>query len=345
VPRYVIEYKGGCIELPRGETVVGRGLHCRIRFNDPAVSRRHILLHIGDEGLTGEDLSLTNPSRLNGKPMSRGFYALNHEDVVEVGKTWFRILVVPEVEHSASDDPQTAPGEEEERTSPGLGADEDDFPGSGPSPGGPAPDSPPPNGPAPDNLVGALAAKAESLFPPVVSTLPLPSFELHNCPRCRAKVPVASEQCMDCGYHWPRGRPESPTLRLDARALRAELERRNKSGAERRKHPRVPIDLPAIYDSDSLTFDAVARDISLGGLFLATELLDDVGTECKITVLPDGTAAIPIKGVVCRTVGVERTSTTTAGMGIRFTTLSVPAKIWLASVLMRTKPPASAPIA
>jgi len=314
--------------------VVGRGLHCRIRFNDPAVSRRHILLHVGDEGLTGEDLGLTNPSRLNGKPMSGGFYTLGHEDVVEVGKTWFRILVLPETTQGASDDPQTSPGEEEESTSPGIGSDDDDFPGARQRP---------PAAPAPDNLVGALAAKAESLFPPVVSTPQLPSFRLHNCPHCRAKVPVASEQCMDCGYRWPRGRPESPTLRLDATALRAELERRQRSGADRRQHPRVPIDLPAIYDSDSLTFDAVARDVSLGGLFIATELLDDVGTECKVTVLPDGAAAIPIKGVVCRTVGVERTSTAPAGMGVRFTTLSVPAKIWLASVLMRTQPPPPAP--
>lgn len=335
--RYVIEYKGGCIELPQGETLVGRGLHCRIRFNDPSVSRRHILLRIDDEGLTAEDLSLTNPSRLNGAAMTSGYYALNHEDTIEVGKTWFRILFVAEgdadeVQTSPGDEEvKTSPGYEEEKTSPGIDSDDDDFP---PAQTRSAED-------AADNIVGALAAQAESLFPPVVSALPLPSFELHNCPRCRTKVPVASEQCMSCGYRWPRGRPESPTLRLDANVMRAELERRQLQGAERRKHPRIPIDLPAIYDSESLTFDAVARDISLGGLFLATELLDDVGTECKVTMLPDGAAAIPIQGVVCRTVGVERASTTAAGMGIRFTTLSMPAKIWLGSLLMRARPAAA----
>lgn len=329
MPRYVIEYEGGCIDLTPGDTVVGRGLHCRIRFNDPAVSRRHMMLRVSDDGIEAKDLSTTNPTRLNGASMTGGFHPMRHEDIIELGKTWFRILLVPEEAEDDSRDIQTKPGDLEHLPSGALPDTRTEEQAA----------AAPTEVPAED-LLGALAAKAESLFPSVVSALPLPSFELQNCPRCRTKVPVASDRCLSCGYLWPRDRPEAVTQRIDAREMREHLERREKSGRERRKHPRVPLDLPAIYDSESLTFDAIARDISLGGLFLATELLDEVGTECKVTILPDGAEAITCQGVVCRTVEVERReSSRPAGMGLRFTTLSRAAKIWLSSVLMHAQVP------
>ena len=40
--RVYIEYLGDSIELPIGETVIGRDVGCAMRFNDSAVSRRHL---------------------------------------------------------------------------------------------------------------------------------------------------------------------------------------------------------------------------------------------------------------------------------------------------------------
>jgi pSer/pThr/pTyr-binding forkhead associated (FHA) protein len=42
VQRVHIEYMGDYVELPAGETLVGRDVTCALRFNDPAVSRRHM---------------------------------------------------------------------------------------------------------------------------------------------------------------------------------------------------------------------------------------------------------------------------------------------------------------
>ena len=40
--RVYLEYLGDAVELPIGETVIGRDIGCSLRFNDPSVSRRHL---------------------------------------------------------------------------------------------------------------------------------------------------------------------------------------------------------------------------------------------------------------------------------------------------------------
>jgi pSer/pThr/pTyr-binding forkhead associated (FHA) protein len=40
--RVLLDYLGDSIELPFGDTIVGRDLSCQMRLNDPSVSRRHV---------------------------------------------------------------------------------------------------------------------------------------------------------------------------------------------------------------------------------------------------------------------------------------------------------------
>src|SRR5258708_11160939 len=67
VSRVYLEYQGDSIELPVGETVIGRDVTCTLRFNDPSVSRRHLrFVRRHDEGFV-QDLGSTNGTMLNGR--------------------------------------------------------------------------------------------------------------------------------------------------------------------------------------------------------------------------------------------------------------------------------------
>ncbi len=316
MPRYVIEYRGGSIELPPGETVVGRGIACRIRFNDPAVSRRHLRLRVTQEDIEVVELGETNPTRLNDGPLPKGGCALKHGDVIEIGSTWFRVASVVEDDDEEQTSPGTDPGDLA-RGRPAT-ARPSDYAGGGLSPS---------DGP----LSSAIAATSEAISSRLDCGIPLPTLESQTCPRCRAKVPISSDDCPSCGYQWPTGRPVSVTQRIDVRAVKERLARSKRAGPERREHPRVVIDLPVIYDSEALTFDATCRDISFGGLFVNTELLDDIGTLCTVTILPDGAAALPLHGEVTRIVRT-RAGAIIPGMGVRFTSLGIEARVWLTAL-------------
>jgi len=81
---FYLEYLGDHLELPLGETVVGRDVGCMLRFNDPAVSRRHVrFLRRADEILV-EDLHSSNGTLINGERL-RGARQLREGDVISVG--------------------------------------------------------------------------------------------------------------------------------------------------------------------------------------------------------------------------------------------------------------------
>jgi pSer/pThr/pTyr-binding forkhead associated (FHA) protein len=83
VPLY-LEYMGYSVEVPTGETVVGRDVRCHLRFNDSAVSRRHIRFDRLNESVYVEDLASTNGTLLNGEPLKAR--TLMHDgDIVELG--------------------------------------------------------------------------------------------------------------------------------------------------------------------------------------------------------------------------------------------------------------------
>jgi hypothetical protein len=99
--------------------------------------------------------------------------------------------------------------------------------------------------------------------------------------------------------------------------------------------PRFAVELPLVYSSESLTFEAIVRDISRGGMFIASELLDPVGTPCDLTALPDGHPAMTFSGVVVHVAARAADGGRPAGLGVRFTFVSLEARRWLEILLAR----------
>lgn len=93
--RVYLTYLGNSMELPEGETIVGRSLSCRMRFNDSAVSRKHIEIQVTGGDVVVRDLSSRNGTFVNGEPLS-GSCAVGNGDELMVGSRRMRILVTDE---------------------------------------------------------------------------------------------------------------------------------------------------------------------------------------------------------------------------------------------------------
>lgn len=92
--RVYIEYQGDSIELPVGETVVGRDVGCALRFNDSSVSRRHLrFVRRGDDFFFVEDLGSTNGTLLNGRVVAAPI-RIHNGDIVAVGNRELIVRVV-----------------------------------------------------------------------------------------------------------------------------------------------------------------------------------------------------------------------------------------------------------
>jgi Tfp pilus assembly protein PilZ len=92
-----------------------------------------------------------------------------------------------------------------------------------------------------------------------------------------------------------------------------------------RRHPRSPVELPVtVADADN-SVDAViefdTQDLSLGGAFVRSDLLFEIGEELQLTfALPTG-EAVRATGKVVR-VARDTGDDAVPGMGIAFTVLS-----------------------
>ncbi len=283
--RLYLEYGEGSVQLPLGETIIGRDLDCSLRFNDPFVSRRHVRIRFGPDGTFVEELASRNGTRLNGVQLA-GRQPLADGDRLELGK---RALKVVFVEDSPSAWAETTRPEVDE-----LSAG-----------------------------VMAIEAAMQELEPPA-KTLPAPPPD-RTCPVCRQNVAAARDRCSACGYDFPPGRPLSLTQRLGIDDIEAHGEER-----DRRSGERFLLEVPIVYTSESLTIDATTQDLSPTGVFIPSPLLDEVGTRCHVTLLPEAAPAIPIESVVARVVAQGR-----AGMGIEFRAPSERARRWLEAVLFR----------
>lgn len=293
--RIVLGYRGDSIELPPGESILGRALTCRIRFNDPAVSRQHLRFFVAGDRLTVEDLGSANGSQHNGQTLT-GTRTLADGDWIQVGGRRLRVHFLKDAQPHESLEEETLTRSDEWSEPSATGDRSNKTPAQGI--------------PAIKQLVSQDHVQIE--------------LREHTCPRCRNNVPISTEKCHHCGYNWPPGRPMSVTQRIKLANL------------ERRREPRRPIDVPILYASETLTFDAVARDLSRGGMFVATELLDPVGTACNITVLPDGGAAVSVSGVVCHVVTDETgRAGRPPGMGVKFTVMGKEAMQWLMTALSK----------
>ena len=301
MPRVILTHHDQRIVLPYGETLVGRAVECRLRFNDSAVSRRHLAIYSSAETAMVENLSRTNGSQLNGDPLTTGRRRLSDGDQIQIG---YRILTVHLAVDEQSESRPVVVSQTRE-AAPGLLVDEDTeytdevtLPGGDPS----------------ASLIGNPRAKS------VAEDLASAAFDMRNCPRCRSLVSSFEDQCSGCGYEWPAGLPVSRTQEI------------NLDGLTRRADPRYAVKVPVIYSSESLTLDGVVRDLSRGGMYIATELLDPVGTECRVTALPDGHGALTFAGTVCH-VATGPNRGRPPGIGIAFTSKSPAAEDWLKRTL------------
>lgn len=104
VARVFLEYMGDSVELPVGETLIGRDISCAMRFNDPSVSRRHLRFIRRQGEVFVEDLGSSNGTLLNGEALQRGARRIFDGDKVSVGTRLLTVRVIEEIEQ---DLPQT----------------------------------------------------------------------------------------------------------------------------------------------------------------------------------------------------------------------------------------------
>jgi len=87
---------GYSVEVPHGETIVGRDVSCQLRFNDSSVSRKHMRLVRADDRVVAEDLGSTNGTTLNGR-MMHGKIRLADGDQLELGGYCLALHIVDDI--------------------------------------------------------------------------------------------------------------------------------------------------------------------------------------------------------------------------------------------------------
>ena len=80
--RVYLEYLGDSVELPLGETIIGRDVGCALRFNDPSVSRRHLKFVRRAGDVFVEDLGSANGTLVNGRKLAGALRVLDNDRLV-----------------------------------------------------------------------------------------------------------------------------------------------------------------------------------------------------------------------------------------------------------------------
>jgi hypothetical protein len=136
----------------------------------------------------------------------------------------------------------------------------------------------------------------------------------HNCPSCRTQVPFDRATCPSCGFIWGAGQTSAVLGQITSRNVQDDVP--------------MPAEVLAIYSSDAMTIDVTLDLIRKDGAFVPTELLDTPGSECDLTLLPDGQAPLMIHGVVIST-RTESSGKGPAGIELRFTGMSDGTRLWV----------------
>ncbi|HEU5059019.1 MAG TPA: FHA domain-containing protein, partial [Kofleriaceae bacterium] len=303
-----------------------RGLSCDIRFNDPAVSRQHLRVVVMDGRAAVANLS-SSGATINGEKIDQP-RRLVDGDLIRFGYQRIRLEVAEDATGAAAQPgPARAPtAEEERRAGDKLAIDDQEIaeewtrPGedgwrrrrtaaafAGDRPVDPEEDTPPPRQPEPK--------------PTEITASRLDELRIDICARCHARMAPGDDDCPACGYSWPAGHPSARTqeVLLEVAA---------------RKEPRYAVSVPVIYSSATLTIHAIVRDLSRGGMFIETQVLDPVGTPCEVTALPNGHAAMRLNGVVAHVAG-DATIAHLSGLGIEIVGGAPEALRWLERTVAR----------
>jgi hypothetical protein len=73
------------IDLPQGDTIIGRSATCQVTIEDPLVSREHARIRITGERATIEDLGSRNGVQVGGNPLQRSVHVLRDGERVRIG--------------------------------------------------------------------------------------------------------------------------------------------------------------------------------------------------------------------------------------------------------------------
>src|SRR5580704_13724232 len=170
--RFYLVHKGDSVELPAGEIVIGRGVPCHLRFNDPSVSRRHArIVRRRDEAFI-EDLGSTNGTLVNGQ-LASGAMPVGNGDIIAVGT---RELSVSVVDDEESDTPTVALRD----LSAVVGV----------------------------TATRLVTAPIRAVDVPAANV----GGATQRCPRCGAAVSREDDACAACHYEWDSFRMRSPTV-------------------------------------------------------------------------------------------------------------------------------------
>ncbi|MDX2092039.1 MAG: FHA domain-containing protein [Kofleriaceae bacterium] len=287
----MIEYLGESVDLPYGETSVGRDVSCAIRFNDPAVSRRHFRFIRREDEVFVEDLRSANGTRLNGRKLTAPL-KLSDGDQIRFGSRELTIRI--------------SNAEDEERSTLTLHADVLER------------DTPPPT--FNRRFQAPTFGKARANTVEMAAVNPTPQ----RCPQCAAPVSELDDECPTCKFDWGSFRPMSHTSP-------------ERSTISHRVAEREAVELPLRYVSSELEIDATTRDLSESGVFVCTQVLDPVGTECHLTLLVDGGPPLAIKGLVRRVVTTSDDVTAEVGLGVQFVDPGPSALVWIRAVIARKR--------
>lgn len=92
--RYRLRFLLQEIDLPQGDTLIGRSASCQVTLDDPLVSREHARIHIESAAASVEDLGSRNGMRLNGRLVD-GSAPLSNGDRLRIGTQEFVFLELP----------------------------------------------------------------------------------------------------------------------------------------------------------------------------------------------------------------------------------------------------------
>lgn len=319
MPRFRLVHEGQRILLEEGETLIGRGLSCDVRFNDPAVSRQHLRIVVIDGRAALVNLS-SGGATVNGEKVEQP-RRLFDGDLVRFGYQRLLVEMADDPAGAATPVPPASDAADDRRSTDRLRIDDNDIADEWTRPGedgwrkrraaaaftGDRPVDPDETTPAPKPPKAASAPMTPSR---------LADIRVDICPRCHASLAPSDDDCLACGYSWPPGHPSARTQEVPIEGVAA------------RKEPRYAVSVPVIYSSATLTIHAIVRDLSRGGMFIETQVLDPVGTPCEVTALPNGHAALRLSGVVAHVSG-ESTIAHLSGLGIEIVGGSPEALRWL----------------
>ena len=149
---------------------------------------------------------------------------------------------------------------------------------------------------------------------PTDSDYQIPRYR--TCIHCREMLKQGQAKCPHCGAEQMQS---LPTLQLWA------------DPHGRRSTYRHSLKLRALYVSAWMTIEGEISDISLGGAFFASQLIDEIGTGCDLLLFPDDESEVVRLGA--EVVRVAQSDGQPQGVGLRFTKMTSAAQSWLVSTV------------